>query len=187
MTTRLDPVTIRWRSEQEDYGRFQDVWLAWRSDPGFRELWIRSLREIPFAAYCWECPPVSEQTRSHPFECVFISSPSLARMSPEPEAFADYFRPQCRVASFENLGGDALLVAPGPAGPGLDYRHLAAFARDAPDSQQHALWQAVGEAMEARVGDRPVWLSTAGHGIGWLHVRLDSRPKYYQHGPYKKA
>ena len=186
MTARLDPATICWRSEQEDYRSMQDVWRAWRSDPGFRESWIRRLREIPFDAYCWECPPISEQTRSRPFECVFISSPSLARMAPEPEAFADYFRPQCQTATFDNLGGDAVLVVPCPAGVEGDYRHLAAFVRDAPDSRQHALWQAVGEAMEARVRDRPVWLSTAGHGVGWLHVRLDSRPKYYQYVPYTR-
>ncbi|MGI9175867.1 MAG: DUF6940 family protein [Rhodothermales bacterium] len=24
-----------------------------------------------------------------------------------------------------------------------------------------------------------MWLSTAGGGVSWLHVRLDSRPKYY--------
>ncbi len=38
--------------------------------------------------------------------------------------------------------------------------------------------------MHARVGDRPTWLSTAGHGVAWLHVRLDTRPKYYRYTPY---
>ncbi len=33
----------------------------------------------------------------------------------------------------------------------------------------------------------PVWLSTAGAGVSWLHVRLDDRPKYYGHGPYRTA
>ena len=35
-----------------------------------------------------------------------------------------------------------------------------------------------------RLGGKPVWLSTAGLGVGWLHVRLDDRPKYYRHAPY---
>ena len=34
--------------------------------------------------------------------------------------------------------------------------------------------------------DVPVWTSTSGLGVYWLHVRLDSRPKYYQHQPFKK-
>ena len=39
--------------------------------------------------------------------------------------------------------------------------------------------------MEARIGIQPIWLSTAGMGVPWLHVRLDSRPKYYAFGPYR--
>jgi hypothetical protein len=38
--------------------------------------------------------------------------------------------------------------------------------------------------MAARVSTTPVWLSTAGAGVAWLHVRLDDRPKYYSHRPY---
>lgn len=41
--------------------------------------------------------------------------------------------------------------------------------------------------MTARVGTRPVWLSTAGAGVAWLHVRLDDRPKYYSYRPYTLA
>jgi hypothetical protein len=41
------------------------------------------------------------------------------------------------------------------------------------------------ENMAERIGEAPVWLSTAGMGVAWLHVRLDSRPTYYGHRPYK--
>jgi hypothetical protein len=34
---------------------------------------------------------------------------------------------------------------------------------------------------------KPVWLSTAGAGVSWLHVRLDDRPKYYGYRPYQEA
>ncbi len=40
--------------------------------------------------------------------------------------------------------------------------------------------------MTQRIGAMPVWLSTAGAGVSWLHVRLDTRPKYYHHGPYRQ-
>jgi hypothetical protein len=39
--------------------------------------------------------------------------------------------------------------------------------------------------MSERVGSKVVWLSTAGAGVSWLHVRLDDRPKYYQFEPYR--
>ena len=51
----------------------------------------------------------------------------------------------------------------------------------------HELVRAVGvEVRRAlrRTGD-PVWLSTNGDGVSWLHVRTDERPKYYTHGPYR--
>ncbi len=43
-----------------------------------------------------------------------------------------------------------------------------------------------GQEMEKRVSDKPVWLSTAGGGVPWLHVRLDNRPKYYSYRPYRE-
>jgi hypothetical protein len=181
--------TQLWR-DLEDAGRvltFAEVCNAWRSDRSFRAFWSASLREIPFAAYCWECPPVGDLNRSRPFECVFVSSPSLARMPPEPDAFAEHYRAGQDVATFGNLGGDAWLVAPCPAGPDSPYAHLAQFVRSATQSQQDSLWEAVGHALESHIGPRPLWLSTAGHGVGWLHVRLDSRPKYYRHAEYKCA
>ncbi len=124
---------------------------------------------------------------SRPFECVFVASPALAGMRPDPRAFAEHCRTDARVATFPNLGGDATLVAPCPGGGSADFTHLARFVATATVEQSDALWQAVGEAMAKRIGARPVWLSTAGLGVGWLHVRLDDRPKYYRHAPYANA
>jgi len=166
---------------------FEEVWRAWQSDESFRDFWIASLRGNPFEAYCWECPPVNELNRSRPFECVFVSSPSLAHVTPEPELFAEHYRANQGVSTFGNLSGDALLVVPRPTAPGDEYAHLARFTRSAPANQQHAFWQAVGDAMAARLNAAPTWLSTAGHGVAWLHVRLDSSPKYYRHAEYRRA
>lgn len=166
---------------------FGEICAAWRSDESFRRFWVASLRRVPFEAYCWECPPVNAGTRGQPFECVFLPSPSLAGLRPEPEVFGTHFRPDRSVVTFGNLGGDALLVAPCPADDACDFSHLAQFVRAAESARQDALWQAVGDAMDVRVGTYPVWLSTAGHGVAWLHVRLDSRPKYYQHAAYRKS
>jgi hypothetical protein len=105
-------------------------------------------------------------------------------MRPEPEAFAEHFRPDTSVVTFANLGGDAMLVAPCPAAQGGGFAHLASFVATATPGHASDLWQAVGTAMQRRLGASPVWLSTAGLGVAWLHVRLDSRPKYYRHAPY---
>jgi len=163
-----------------------DVLRGWQGDVGFRSLFNRLLADAPFAEFRWETPAVTSDTVIRPFECVVLDTPGLAR-APDPEAFAEHFAgAEAGVAVFPNLGADAVLVAPCPAADRSAYGHLAAFVRLAPEMQRHALWQTVGEVMARRVGAKPVWLSTAGAGVPWLHLRLDDRPKYYGFGPYRQ-
>jgi hypothetical protein len=166
--------------------RSRDVLDLWQRDAEFRNFFLRVLGEAPFEAFRWETPPLTRNTIDEPFEFVLLDSPGLDR-TVDREAFAEYFAPASgpSVVTFQNLGRDAALVVPCPRGPDATYGHLAAFVRKAPLEQKHLLWQRVAEAMQARLNDRPVWLSTAGAGVAWLHVRLDDRPKYYQHRPYQ--
>lgn len=165
---------------------FTDVLYGLSADAGFRSLFNSLLADAPYTAFRWETPPVTAATLGRPFEFVLLDNPGLARR-PDPEAFAQHLAgAEAGVAVFPNLGGDAILIVPSPAAEPSAYGHLGAFVRLAPEQQRHALWQSVGEALRRRVGDRPVWLSTAGAGVSWLHVRLDDRPKYYGFGPYKK-
>lgn len=166
---------------------FADVLPAWSDDPGFRSLFNAQLADAPYRAFRWETPPVTDATAGRPFEFVVLDSPGLERR-PEREAFAEHFGTASEegVVVFPNLGRDAIMVVPCPITAPSAYGHLAAFVRKAPDSQRHALWRLVGEAMARRVGAQPVWLSTAGGGVSWLHVRLDDHPKYYGYGPYRQ-
>ena len=166
---------------------FADVLRGWQNDAAFRSQFNALLAGAPYAAFRLETPPVTAETLSQPFEFVLLDSPRLAGPS-DPSSVADHFDDaESGVAVFPNLGRDAVLVVPCPPDESTDYGHLAAFVRLAPESQRHALWRAVGEAMTRRVGAKPVWLSTAGYGVPWLHVRLDDRPKYYGFEPYKRA
>ena len=168
---------------------YASVLRRWQSEGAFRSFFVALLREAPFSAYRWETPPVTASTRGRPFEFVLVDAPALAR-PPDRRPFAGHFahdEAEAGVVVFENLGGDATLVVPSPRGPDAAYGHLAAFVRGAPEGQRHALWQAVGAAVEERLSRRPLWLSTAGGGVSWLHVRLDARPKYYVYRPYAEA
>lgn len=156
-----------------------------RTDEPFRAFFATLLADAPFEAYFWETPPVTQATAARAFEFVLVDSPDLAALAPQPDAFAGQFTQSHTVATFPNLSGDALLVAPAPQGPPAAYAHLAAFARQAPMEQQHALWQAVGAAVARRLSWAPLWLSTSGLGIAWLHVRVDDRPKYYTYPRYR--
>jgi hypothetical protein len=164
---------------------FVEVLRGWQEDADFRSLFNSWLAEVPYTAFRWETPAVTAATVTRPFEFVVLNSPGLAR-HPDPEAFAEHFaEAEAGVAVFQNLGGDAILVAPCPVADSSAYGHLAAFVRLAPEQQREALWQSVGRATAQRVAANPVWLSTAGAGVSWLHVRLDDRPKYYGFAPYK--
>lgn len=166
-----------------------EVLAGWRQDRGFRQDWSRWLADIPLSSYCWEMPPLTADRLAQPFECVFVESPALAIPQADPAAFAEFFPllpSQQDAVTFANLGGDALLVAPTPQANPEVYPHLAKFVRAAPASQVASIWQAVAAAVEGRIGEDPLWLSTAGLGVAWLHVRLDSRPKYYRYRPYAR-
>jgi hypothetical protein len=164
-----------------------EVLRRWRSDAEFRAFFMGLLADAPYAAFRWETPPLTAATADRPFEFVLLDSPGLAE-KPDAAAFAEHFRgPAGGVVEFPNLGGDAILVVPCPGGPLSAYGHLGAFVRQAPEPQRHALWELVGAAMQRRLGARPVWLSTAGAGVSWLHVRLDDRPKYYGYAPYRRT
>jgi len=166
---------------------YQDVLQRWQTDADFCSMFIELLASSPYSAFRWETPPITLASAGRPFEFVLIDSPGLAR-AVGPDAFAERFgrHGSHGVVEFCNLGNDAILVVPCPQGPESAYGHLAAFVRYAPEAQKHALWELVGAAMERRLSDKPVWLSTAGAGVSWLHVRLDDRPKYYGFEPYRQ-
>lgn len=166
--------------------RYQEVLQWWQSEEAFCAFFSALLSDAPWSAYRWETPPVTAATVDRDFEFVLVDSPALARC-PDPDAFARHFDGSegREVVTFPNLSGDAVLVVPCPSGPDVVYGHLAAFMREGTEVQKHALWRAVGSAVEGRLGERPLWLSTAGLGVPWLHVRVDARPKYYSYGPYR--
>lgn len=158
----------------------------------FRDYFSSLITNCRFAELRWEMPPVTRATALRPLEMALINSPGLVRR-PDRGAFAEYFPKSATgadVVSFENMSGDATLFVPCPAADDDDYNryvHLAAFLREASPQHVHALWRAVGEAVLANLDDSPLWLSTAGMGVAWLHIRLDQRPKYYTYGEYRRV
>ncbi|MDJ1180632.1 hypothetical protein PJF56_17375 [Roseofilum sp. BLCC_M91] len=177
------------RSGDDDL-RVQDVLQLWQNNPDFRLFYSRILADCPFRAFRWETPPCTWATRDRLFEYVLINQPSLNR-SPDPDAFKTYFdlaSTEQTVVSFPNLSQDARLIVPCAIAPDSVYVHLASFVRQALGSQQQQLWHTVAREMAAqlqRSPQIPMWLNTAGMGVPWLHIRLDSRPKYYSYTPYK--
>ncbi len=168
--------------EHLDYVQFINALIA---DSAFREFFSTLLGALPYRAIRWECCPVTARSATDPFEFVVLNATDLDRAA-DHTPFADLFSrmPPNGVGEFPNLGQDAVMIIPGP-NETRSYGHLTAFLQSAPESQQHALWMAVGIAAKRRIGSAPMWLNTAGGGVAWLHVRLDDRPKYYVYPPYR--
>lgn len=166
---------------------YDQVIQLWQHDSKFNGWLIDQILTCPCRAIRWETPPVTLKNVGRPFEFVVVNSPGLDR--PEsPAAFSKQFQ-SCQeepVIAFSNLGRNAMMVVPTPKNPSANYCHLQSFLQTADREQAIELWKIVGREMENRLGDSPVWLSTAGGGVAWLHVRLDDRPKYYSHRNYRE-
>lgn len=165
---------------------FRQLFDGLENDDDFCRWYTQLLAAATADAYFWEHPALTDRTLDAEVEFVLIDAPALAGARPDPRAFEDHFSAAgaAEVAVFANLGGDALLLAPCPRGS-APYSHLAAFLRSAPPGQVRALWRETARAFARLVGRAPVWLSTSGLGVPWLHLRFDRFPKYYQYVAYK--
>lgn len=167
---------------------FAKVVELWIDNRNFRKFFSDLLAQSPFAAYRWETPAFSERTACHPFEFVLLNSPRYATRRTDTKTYAGYFSKDDSnhgIVSFDSLSRDATLIVPCPRADSDIYGHLAAFVRGASNLQLDSLWRTVGSTMKSKLGTKPVWLNTAGGGVAWLHVRIDSHPKYTSYAPYK--
>jgi len=168
---------------------YADVISHWQENTEFRSFYFNVLQEAPFEAFFWEHPPVTKTTINQAYEFVLVNSPQLARVTADSNPFREKFKADSleqSVIVFENLGRDATLIVPHPVNPKSDYAHFAPFLHNAPQSQIHELFVALANSLSKRINDQPTWVSTSGLGVYWLHVRLDSRPKYYSYQAYRQ-
>ena len=164
---------------------------------GFADSLTDAVADLPFEAMLFELPPTTrERASATPFEFVANDAPALAVADADASSFFPEHACTGSVAVFPNLGRDAVLVAPCPDNVPAKHQqhcaHLASYLRNSSRKATRSLWRAVGGAVRERLetasDDRdPLWLSTNGLGVSWLHVRLDSVPKYYRHAPYREV
>ncbi len=168
---------------------FEDVLKLWTCDANFRMFYSQLLANSSFNAFRWETPVLTKRTAALPFEFVLINSPTFRLRAADPESFSEYFEndnSDSGILQFNNLGGDSTMVVPSPRDSHSVYGHFADFIRGAPKTQVEAMWEAIGRLALSRLTAEPFWISTAGGGVAWLHVRFDSRPKYYGYKPYRQ-
>lgn len=86
---------------------------------------------------------------------------------------------------------DAMLICPcKQVSEDTTYTHISQFSKMAPLDQQQAVWKKAANLMQTSLEvdvkkSKPFWLSTSGLGIYWVHIRIDTWPKYYNWLDYK--
>ena len=168
---------------------YEDVIHYWQENSEFRGFYFSILQKSPLDAFFWENPPVTKSNIKQAYEFVLVNSPQLSGVSADPSPFQDKFKwqpPGQSVIAFENIGRDAELIVPCPIGDLNLYAHFASFIRQAPEDQKHDLFITVANSLKNRINNHPTWVSTSGLGVYWLHIRLDTRPKYYSYEAYRQ-
>jgi hypothetical protein len=168
---------------------FSDYFTALSDDMSFITWYTELLAGSNLISFFWEHPPLTVATMELPAELVLTDAPSLTGLRADHAAFSNHFEgasPES-ILVFDNLGGDATLVVPHTPDGRQNCAHIAPFVRGASAKLVCELWKTVAQAVIKSVTEKPLWLSTSGLGVSWLHVRLDSQPKYYQYLPYKRA
>lgn len=158
----------------------------WEKDNNFLEFFLSLFKQSGFESYVWETLPVCNELLNQQYEFAIIKQ-QQSLSEPDYRTFKDYFDPKAPnsgVLAFPNLGNDAVLIVPSPLKEQANYSGLAEFFVHAPAHQQYALFRILAREIRLKLSDQKIWVSVAGGGVSWLHVRIDTSPKYYRYQPY---
>ena len=122
-----------------------------------------------------------------------IKDESFRNRRQDANKYAQYFNESCQsgvegVVSFKSPSGTTLVV-PCPASESgtTVFTHLKVFLRTASPNQKTLILQKLGSELK-KVSksntNRKIWLSTHGHGVFWLHLRVSLSPLYYSTDEY---
>ncbi len=162
-----------------------DFWKLLLDDPRFRFTFSAALNAAPMSAFFLEMAPLT-QSSQRAFELVLLQAPELVGMPADPRSFSKQLKSPgtSPFVDFPNLSGDAHLIVPKPlANQTRGYAHLREFI--AGHAEQAAeFWHYAAGVVLGRLDKQPVWVSTSGLGVAWVHLRMDRRPKYYRYRAY---
>ena len=168
---------------------FEEVITMWQTYEQFRNFYMWSLNTVGAEfdhSYFWEHPGLRTEHLKNPYEFIIHRSKNLDKRTVDETAFAEHFQDKQEIAAFPNLGKNAIMIVPAQLGNPEDCKHLGVFMASDNEEQQHLLFQEIGSQMLNTLNaEKTTWLSTAGMGVAWLHIRLDQKPKYYRSKTYK--
>ena len=132
-------------------------------------------------SFFWETKPITNEKSI--FKQKFIQNEYLNNLKQNYSPFQNEINKSKNkyVTSFYNLSGDTLLIVPIPK-KGKNFATLKNFIDNASKTQQEYLWKEVSKQIKKLLKKnkgKPLWVSTHGTGVHYLHIRICNKPKYY--------
>ncbi|MCH2085483.1 MAG: hypothetical protein MK226_24080 [Saprospiraceae bacterium] len=180
--------TVRFRLKNgEKFLTFKDVFELWTNNPKFVKFYKDQLIKLDYEAFYWEHPAIKKEFLEKKYECILQRSRPLEHLPINESAFKDFIHKNELVTDFLNMGKNAILVVPTKKIDKEIYNHMGKFIRLAEQEQIIEVFKRVGKSiLEEIENQKLIWLNTAGLGVVWLHIRMDTRPKYYKTTRYKE-
>ena len=153
----------------------------------FRNEIIQIFKKSKFENVYWEFPPYYKTTTQSKAQFVFMSTSSFGKA--DSENFKEHLsnRETGEIVVFNNLSGDTKLISIASKNNNDMFCHIMQFMKNAPSEYKHNLLIKIGcEMLKYSNSTSPIYLSTHGHGVSWLHIRICNRPKYYTYKEYTK-
>jgi len=174
--------------KEEQYLSFKNVFELWANDSEFVEFYKTELIKLNYQAFCWEHPALKKEFLEKKYECILQRSKPLEHLPINENVFKNYIYEKEQVADFMNLGKNARLVIPTKKIDKEIYNHMGKFIRLADAEQVNEVFKSIGKIIFEEIETKKlIWLNTAGLGIIWLHIRMDTKPKYYKTKSYKDS
>lgn len=165
-----------------------------------REIFIQSIVSTGYGHCYLEFPPITKESINSKDDAEYTVIEASDFKDANWKIFYDKLKPYLKnnqshdpkieTTYFPNISGDTMLVVPIPTiNPEIDRYSgdLMNFLKYGQKSQQHAVINLVAQTVLTTIETRKkVFISTHGHGVPWLHVRLSDTPKYYTHKKYVK-
>ena len=131
-------------------------------------------------SFFWETSCVTKSLSTE-YKEKYIENNELHKMKQNYQSFAKKINASQHkdVLSFFNLSKTSLLVVPKPRS-NKKFTTLKQFMDNATEKQQKVFWRKVVSCIHKMLKTHDkVWVSTHGRGVPYLHVRIDTVPKYY--------
>lgn len=148
------------------------------------------LNNLNYENYYIEIRPVTYNLLNTFFEFAIIKSPIYAKASYDCFKEHGINENTNGAKKFSNLSGDTTLISPcyNRNNDISTYGHIGIFLKKAMYEQIINLFKETIKAfyvLSENNQNKVYWISTHGHGVPWLHIRIDDKPKYIQYNNYK--